>query len=98
MPLLYVFTRWFQASMRQAYRDVRKRLAIINGYLNENISGMQVVQLFNRERRDYERFDQLNRDHLDANMRSIFYYALFYPVVELFMNICLALVIWFGGR
>ncbi len=98
MPLLYVTTRWFQAGMRQAYRDVRKRLAIINGYLNENISGMQVVQLFNREQRNFERFDQFNRDHLDANMRSIFYFSLFYPVVELFMNICLALVIWYGGR
>ncbi|HVA24277.1 MAG TPA: ABC transporter ATP-binding protein [Chloroflexota bacterium] len=98
MPLVYVVTRWFQAGMRQAYRDVRKRLAIINGYLNENISGMQVVQLFNREQRNFDRFDQFNRDHLDANMRSIFYFSLFYPVVELFMNICLALVIWYGGR
>ncbi|MFI5266016.1 MAG: ABC transporter ATP-binding protein [Chloroflexota bacterium] len=98
MPLVYVITRWFQAGMRQAYRDVRKRLAIINGYLNENISGMHVVQLFNREQRNFERFDQFNRDHLDANMRSIFYFSLFYPVVELFMNICLALVIWYGGR
>jgi len=98
MPLVYLTVRWFQTGMRQAYRDIRLRLAIINGYLNENITGMQVVQLFNRERRNFERFDQLNRDHLNANMRSIFYYALFYPVVELFMNICLALVIWFGGR
>ncbi|HLG71963.1 MAG TPA: ABC transporter ATP-binding protein [Chloroflexota bacterium] len=98
MPVVYVTTRWFQAGMRQAYRDVRYRLAIINGYLNENISGMQVVQLFNRERRNFERFDRLNRDHLNANMRSIFFFSLFYPVVELFMNACLALVIWYGGR
>jgi ATP-binding cassette, subfamily B, multidrug efflux pump len=98
MPLVYVTTRWFQAGMRQAYRDVRLRLAIINGYLNENISGMQVVQLFNRERRNFERFDQLNHDHYAANMRSVFYFSLFYPVVELFMNVCLALVIWYGGR
>ena len=98
MPVVYVITRWFQAGMRQAYRDVRLRLAIINGYLNENISGMQLVQLFNRERRNFERFDQLNHDHLAANMRSVFYFSLFYPVVELFMNICLALVIWYGGR
>lgn len=98
MPLVYVTTRWFQAGMRQAYRDIRLRLAIINGYLNENISGMQVVQLFNREQRNFEHFDRLNRDHLDANMRSIFYFSLFYPVIELFMNLCLALVIWYGGR
>jgi ABC-type multidrug transport system fused ATPase/permease subunit len=98
MPLVYVTVRWFQAGMRQAYRDVRTRLAIINGYLNENISGMQVVQLFNRERRNFERFDRLNRDHLEANMRSIFYYSLFYPLVELFMNTTLALVLWYGGR
>ncbi len=78
MPLVYLTVRWFQTGMRQAYRDIRLRLAIINGYLNENITGMQVVQLFNRERRNFERFDQLNRDHLNANMRSIFYYALFY--------------------
>ena len=68
MPLVYLTIRWFQGGMRQAYRDIRMRLAIINGYLNENISGMQVVQLFNRERANYERFDELNRDHLDANM------------------------------
>lgn len=98
MPLVYVTTRWFQAGMRQAYRDVRLRLALINGYLNENISGMQVVQLFNRQRRNLERFDRLNRDHFEANMRSVFYFSLFYPVVELFMTICLALVIWYGGR
>jgi ATP-binding cassette subfamily B multidrug efflux pump len=98
MPLVYVVTRWFQAGMRQAYRDVRKRLAIINGYLNENISGMQVVQLFNRERRNFERFDRYNRDHFEANMRSVFFFSLFYPVVELFMTVCLALVIWYGGR
>jgi ATP-binding cassette, subfamily B, multidrug efflux pump len=98
MPLVYGVIRWFQAGMRQAYRDIRMRLAMINGYLNENITGMQVVQLFNRERHNFEHFDRLNRDHLNANMRSIFYFSLFYPVVELFMNICLALVIWYGGR
>lgn len=97
MPLVYLTTRWFQSGMRQSYRDIRLRLAMINGYLNENISGMQVVQLFNRERRNFERFDGLNRDHLNANMRSIFYFSLFYPVIELFMNLCLALVIWYGG-
>jgi ATP-binding cassette subfamily B protein len=98
MPLLYLTVRWFQAGMRQAYRDIRMRLAIINGYLNENLSGMQIVQLFNRQGRNFAHFDQLNRDHLDANKQSIFYFSLFYPVVELFMNVCLALVIWYGGR
>ena len=97
LPAVF-FSAWlFRARVRQAYRDIRLRLARINAFLQERISGMSVVQLFRLERPTMGRFDELNRDHLDAHLRSITYYALFFPVVELLASVALALIIWYGG-
>jgi ATP-binding cassette subfamily B multidrug efflux pump len=83
IPVLVWVTAWFRGGVRETYRQVRTRVARINSYLQENITGMAVVQIFGREEENRRRFDRLNADHLDAHVRSIFYYAVFYPLVEL---------------
>jgi len=95
------FVAWaaflFRARIREAYRDIRVRLARINAFLHERLTGMQVVQLFNREDRDARLHAEVNQEYLEAHLRSITYYALFFPVIELFTAIALALIIWNGG-
>ena len=97
LPAVFLSAWLFRTRVRQAYRDIRLRLARINAFLQERISGMSVVQLFRLERSTMGRFDELNRDHLDAHLRSITYYALFFPIVELLASVALALIIWYGG-
>jgi ATP-binding cassette, subfamily B, multidrug efflux pump len=97
LPLVAWAAFVFRTRIRRAYRDIRVRLARINAFLHERITGMQVVQLFNRETADADRLDEINRDYLEAHLRSITYYALFFPVIELFTAIALALIIWYGG-
>ncbi|MEE8146533.1 MAG: ABC transporter transmembrane domain-containing protein, partial [Longimicrobiales bacterium] len=97
LPFVALTAFAFRAKVRAAYRDIRVRLARINAYLHERITGIRVVQLFNRERHDTERHAEINQDYLDAHLRSITYYALFFPVIELFTAIALALIIWRGG-
>jgi ATP-binding cassette subfamily B protein len=97
LPLLFYTTFLFRRKVRESYRDIRIRIARINSFLQENIVGMPVVQIFNREQRNFERFDQLNHDHLQAHLRTIFYYAVFFPAVQLISALALALIIWYGG-
>lgn len=97
MPLLFLVTAWFRRGVRETYRLVRTRIARINTFLQENITGMSVVQIFGREAHRNRHFDRLNADHLDAHIQSIFYYAVFYPLIELVSAIALALVLWYGG-
>jgi ATP-binding cassette, subfamily B, multidrug efflux pump len=97
LPLVAWAAFLFRSRIRHAYRDIRVRLARINAFLHERITGMRVVQLFNREEADARKLDEVNEDYLQAHLRSITYYALFFPVVELFTAIALALIIWYGG-
>ena len=97
MPFVIWTAVLFRSRIRSAYRDIRVRLARINAFLHERITGIRVVQLFNREEADAARMDEVNRDYLEAHLRSITYYALFFPVIELFTAIALALLIWYGG-
>ena len=83
--------------MRESYRTVRLWIARINAFLQEHITGMSTVQLFRRETRSFDRFDEINRRHRDANVESIFYYAVFYPAIEVIGALAAALLIWFGG-
>lgn len=95
------FVAWaafvFRSRIRAAYRDIRVRLARMNAFLHERFTGIRIVQLFNREEADLERFRGLNSDYLGAHLRSITYYALFYPVIQLLTAVALALIIWYGG-
>ncbi|MCG3157025.1 MAG: putative ABC transporter ATP-binding protein [bacterium] len=97
VPLLYLATAIFKKKVREAERDIRVRLAKINAFLQENITGMAVVQLFNREEKNFGQFDEKNRDYLEAYRKTIFYYAVFYPVVEFIGALAVALIIWYGG-
>ncbi len=97
LPLVVWSAAVFRSRIRQAYRDIRVRLARINSFLQERITGMSVVQLFNREEAEGRELDRVNEHYLQAHLRSITYYALFFPVVELFTAIALALIIWYGG-
>ncbi len=95
------FVAWiaflFRSRIRTAYRDIRIRLARINAFFHERITGMRVVQLFNREEADAERLEEINEEYLEAHLRSITYYALFFPIIEVFTAIALALIVWYGG-
>ncbi len=97
LPLIVFITQWFRSHVRESYRGVRLWIAKINAFLQENVSGMSTVQLFRREAENFSRFDAIDRGHRDANIESIFYYAVFYPAIEVTSAIATALIIWYGG-
>jgi len=97
LPLIAVVTQWFRRNARESYRVVRTLIARINAFLQEHITGMSTVQLFRQERRILGQFNDINRRHRDANVDSIFYYAVFYPAIEIIGALAAALIIWFGG-
>jgi len=98
IPVVALVSRLFQIKVRDSYRDIRSRIARINAYLQEHITGMRVMQLFGREADEARRFDVLNRGHLDANLSSITYYALYYPAIEVLTSIALASLIVSGAH
>ena len=97
LPLILIVTRLFRNHVRESFRRVRAAIARINSFTQEHISGMSVVQLFNREQRAYDDFEAVNRLHMIAFKDTIFAYALYYPAVELLSSVAIALVIWRGG-
>ena len=97
LPLIAAVTQWFRRNARQSYREVRGWIARINAFLQENVTGMATVQLFRREARQFERFDAVNRGCRDAHLASIFFYAVFYPAIEVLGALAVAAIIWFGG-
>ena len=97
MPFVVWTAFVFRSRIRSAFRDIRLRVARMNAFLQERFTGIRVVQLFNREEPDMERFRVLNRDYLSAHLRSITYYALFFPIVQMLTAVALALVVWYGG-
>ncbi len=97
LPLIVLITQWFRRNVRDSYRRVRLWIARINAFLQENIGGMSTVQLFRREAENFRRFDEIDRGHRDANIESIFYYAVFYPAIEVMSALASALIIWYGG-
>jgi ATP-binding cassette subfamily B protein len=97
LPLLAALTTWFRLGARSSFRAVRVRIARINAFLQEHITGMAVVQLFSREEKEMRRFDEINQAHRKANIDTIFYYAVFYPAVEIIGAIGIGLIIWYGG-
>jgi ATP-binding cassette subfamily B protein len=97
IPLMMLAAATFRRRVRDAFSDIRVKLARINVFLQEHLSGVRIVQLFSREAASAERFASINRDHLGAHLRSITIYAVFFPVVELLTTVALALLLWFGG-
>jgi ATP-binding cassette subfamily B protein len=97
LPFLFYGTFLFRKKAREAYRDVRIQIAKINTFMQEHITGMIVDQIFNREKKAYDQFDGLNAAHRDANIRSIFYYAVFYPAVDIIGAVAVGLIVWYAG-
>ena len=97
IPFFFAVTNWFRRGSRKSFREVRKWIARINAFLQENLTGMSVVQLFRREERNAASFAAINRAHADANLRQIFYYAVFYPAIDVLAAVAVALIIIYGG-
>jgi len=97
LPVLIYGTFLFRRKARESYRDVRLHLARLNSYMQEHVTGMSVVQIFNKENDEFKKFSAINSDYRQVNIKSIFYYAVFYPSVELLSSIAIGLIIWYGG-
>lgn len=97
LPLLIYLTSVFRKKVRESYRKIRLLVAKLNAFIQEHISGISVVQYFVKEKKTIEEFEKINRDHTEENKRSIFYYAVFFPVVELIGALSVGLIIWYGG-
>jgi len=97
VPILFVATRWFQRSIKGAFTDVRNQVAALNSFVQERLTGMAVVQLFGREGEEARRFNEINTRHRDANIKSIWYFSLFFPIIEMLSALSIGLAIWYGG-
>lgn len=98
IPLLIIASRIFTTKVRTAYQKLRNELAKMNTFLQERISGMQIIQIFNAEDQEMEKFKKINRAYTQENINNIFYYAIFFPVVEILSALALALMVWWGAR
>jgi ATP-binding cassette subfamily B protein len=97
LPILFYSTFWFKGKVRSAFLEVRDQIARLNSFVQEHISGMAVVQLFNREKKQKDRFESINAEHREAHIQTIFYFSIFWPVVEVLASLAMALVVWYGG-
>ncbi|MBK7978600.1 MAG: ABC transporter ATP-binding protein [Ignavibacteriae bacterium] len=97
LPILFYATFLFRKKVREAYRKERKQLSRLNSYMQEHITGMNIVQVFNKERQEFKKFLKINTDYKEAIIKSIYYYAVFFPTVEILSSISIALIIWYGG-
>lgn len=97
LPFLLISAYVFKEKVRASFQQVRTQVARMNAFLQEHITGMQIVQIFNREKEESLRFEQINREHRDANIRSVFYYSVFFPVIEVLSAISIAMLVWYGA-
>ncbi len=97
MPLMMIATYIFKEKVKVSFQKVRNQISTMNAFLNERITGMRIVQIFNKEEQEIKKFDEINKKYKQANLDSIFYYAVFYPVVEIISALSLALMIWWGA-
>ena len=97
VPLLYFATRWFQRAIKVTFQDVRNQVARLNAFVQEHLSGMLIVQAFNREDMELNRFKDINKAHMDANIRSIWYFSIFLPIIEVLSAVSIGLAVWYGG-
>ncbi len=97
IPLLLIATLWFKRSIKTAFQQVRTQVSVMNAFIQEHIVGMNIVQIFVREYAEYQKFKTINKAHQDAHIRSILYYSIFFPVVEILSASSIGLIIWWGG-
>lgn len=97
VPILLYSANVFRKGIRDTFQEVRNQVSNLNAFLQERITGMQIVQLFNQEKREYEKFQDINKKHRDANIKSVFYYSVFFPVVEVLVALSFAIIISYGS-
>jgi ATP-binding cassette, subfamily B, multidrug efflux pump len=97
IPLLFIATRIFQKKIKETFGDVRTQVAALNSFVQEHLTGMRIVQIFHREKQEYRKFETINRRHRDANIRSVWYYSVFFPVVEILSAVSIGLIVWWGA-
>ncbi|MAR39911.1 MAG: antibiotic ABC transporter ATP-binding protein [Flavobacteriales bacterium] len=98
IPILLVATAWFKRNIKSAFQEVRREVSNINTFVQEHIVGMNLVQIFNREDAEFQKFKEINKNHLNAHLKSVFYYSVFFPVVEILSALSIGLIIWYGGE
>ena len=97
IPVLFIATRWFQRGIKGAFQRVRNEVSNLNTFVQEHLGGMSIVQAFGREEQEFDKFKTINDRHRNANVESIFYYALFFPIIEVLSAISIGLAVWYGG-
>ncbi len=97
LPILLIASEFFRRGVRVSFQDVRTQVSKLNTFVQEQIVGMQVVQLFGKQEQEYKKFEEINRGHLEAYKKSIFYYAIYFPIVEILSSIALGLIIWWSA-
>jgi len=97
MPLIIYATKVFQASIKVAFQEVRAQVANLNGFVQERITGMQIVQLFSREKTEYDKFVSINEVHKKAHVKTVWYFSIFFPIAEILSSIAIGLLVWYGG-
>ncbi|MEZ5055165.1 MAG: ABC transporter ATP-binding protein [Chitinophagales bacterium] len=97
-PLILWATYIFKEKVRVSFNDVRDKVAQLNAFVQEHISGMRIVQIFNAQEKEFKKFDRLNREHYDANDKSVLYYSIFFPVVEVILSLAVAVMVWYAAK
>ncbi|NVJ88309.1 MAG: ABC transporter ATP-binding protein [Flavobacteriaceae bacterium] len=97
LPILVYATKRFQIAIKATFQEVRNQVANLNGFVQERVTGMKIVQLFNREKIEYENFKDINNKHKEAHIKTIWYYSVFFPIAEILSSIGIGLIVWFGG-
>jgi subfamily B ATP-binding cassette protein MsbA len=97
LPILIYATKLFQIAIKATFQEVRTQVANLNGFVQERVTGMKIVQLFSREKIEYENFMEINNKHKDAHVKAVWYYSIFFPIAEVLSSIAIGLLVWFGG-
>lgn len=98
LPLLLIAAYWFKERVRVSFEDVRNKVSELNTFVQEHLVGMQIVQIFNKQDEELEKFKAINAQHRDANIKGVFYYSVFFPIVEIVSSIAIGLVVWYGAK
>lgn len=98
LPILIYATKVFQKAIKHAFQEVRIQVANLNGFVQERVTGMKIVQLFNREDIEYQNFQNINKKHRTAHVKTVWYFSIFYPIAEVLSSIAIGLIVWFGGK
>ncbi len=97
LPIMLYATRLFQKAIKKTFQEVRKQVSNLNSFVQERVTGMKIVQLFNREKIEYQRFKEINTKFKDANVKTVWYYSIFFPFTEILSSIAIGLIVWYGG-